>query len=443
MKSLSLLARLILLQVALAAVIIAVFAGSAVWLSAHALERAEARFLSEAASLVAQSLERESHEHPDLAGAAKETLAEDTPPGVRIDILDPRGQLVLSTSRKPYRPDAPGTREQRIRVSNGATVIASVPTRPMRSALSTIVVVLAITAVPLFLLVIVLSRTIASRALRPLSRMTVQAERTPLRSVVPPLGRPTDPSEVRALASAFNRLVSRLEESLRAEQHFTEDAAHELRTPITVLSGELEYALSDASLSDRHRKSLASASEQVRQIRELVDALLMLRQAGAERTPGLDELAAVNLGDLVEDVSRELVERNPRRASDIEVQADDEVLVEGHATLIQSAIRNLLSNAFKFTREGQRIRAVVSSRDGQGVIVVEDGGPGIPAGDRDRIFDPFFRGPDARAEHEGFGLGLPILRRVARAHGGDVVVLASDLGGARFEFSLPRWTEQG
>jgi signal transduction histidine kinase len=137
------------------------------------------------------------------------------------------------------------------------------------------------------------------------------------------------------------------------------------------------------------------------------------------------------------------VERNPRRASDIEVQADDEVLVEGHATLIQSAIRNLLSNAFKFTREGQRIRAVVSSRDGQGVIVVEDGGPGIPAGDRDRIFDPFFRGPDARAEHEGFGLGLPILRRVARAHGGDVVVLASDLGGARFEFSLPRWTEQG
>ena len=443
MKSLSLLARLILLQVALAAVIIAVFAGSAVWLSAHALDRAEARFLSEAASLVAQSLERESHEHPDLGGAAKETLAEDTPPGVRIDILDPRGQLVLSTSRKPYRPDAPGTREQRIRVSNGATVIASVPTRPMRSALSTIVVVLAITAVPLFLLVIVLSRTIASRALRPLSRMTVQAERTPLRSVVPPLGRPTDPSEVRALASAFNRLVSRLEESLRAEQHFTEDAAHELRTPITVLSGELEYALSDASLSDRHRKSLASASEQVRQIRELVDALLMLRQAGAERTPGLDELAAVNLGDLVQDVSRELVERNPRRASDIEVQADDEVLVEGHATLIQSAIRNLLSNAFKFTREGQRIRAVVSSRDGQGVIVVEDGGPGIPAGDRDRIFDPFFRGPDARAEHEGFGLGLPILRRVARAHGGDVVVLASDLGGARFEFSLPRWTEQG
>jgi two-component system OmpR family sensor kinase len=72
-------------------------------------------------------------------------------------------------------------------------------------------------------------------------------------------------------------------------------------------------------------------------------------------------------------------------------------------------------------------------------VVVEDGGPGIAPEERERIFDPFYRGSEARARHEGFGLGLPILRRVARAHGGDVNVSASPLGGARFELSLPGW----
>jgi two-component system OmpR family sensor kinase len=76
-------------------------------------------------------------------------------------------------------------------------------------------------------------------------------------------------------------------------------------------------------------------------------------------------------------------------------------------------------------------------------VVVEDGGRGIAAEDRDRIFDPFFRGAEARASHDGFGLGLPILRRVARAHGGDVAVSASALGGARFELRLPGWMPRG
>jgi two-component system OmpR family sensor kinase len=72
-------------------------------------------------------------------------------------------------------------------------------------------------------------------------------------------------------------------------------------------------------------------------------------------------------------------------------------------------------------------------------VFVEDAGPGIDASERERLFDPFFRGTEARANNSGFGLGLPILRRVARVHGGDVAVERSSLGGARFELQLPRW----
>ena len=112
----------------------------------------------------------------------------------------------------------------------------------------------------------------------------------------------------------------------------------------------------------------------------------------------------------------------------------------GHAMLIAAAVRNLLSNAFKFTHAGQRILVSISSIDGWRSVIVEDGGRGIPSSDRERVFDPFFRSGEARGNFDGVGLGLPILRRVARAHGGDVSLGESPLGGSRFELSLPAWS---
>jgi len=85
------------------------------------------------------------------------------------------------------------------------------------------------------------------------------------------------------------------------------------------------------------------------------------------------------------------------------------------------------------------VRIAVHANGSSNQVVVEDGGCGIPPQDRESVFDPFYRGREARASKEGFGLGLPILRRVARAHGGDVVVTSSPLGGARFEVRLPSW----
>ena len=441
MKSPSLLFRLVVLQLALALTIIVVFAASAVWFSSRALERQETSYLTDAASLVANALTREWSEEGDLPRAAVEALKEDSPPEVQVDILDAEGRLVLSTARVSDRRPASGRREMRIHVPRGATVVASISTRPRRRAISVLLLGFAVTGVPLFGAVLILSRTLAGRALSPLSRMAAQAESTPLRSQAHPLGRPGDPAEVSALAGAFNRLVARLEESLSSERSFTQDAAHELRTPITVLGGELEYALSDSALPEKHRSNLAHAHDQVRQMSELVDALLVLRQADAE--PELDAAAPVDLGDLVREAARELLEHLPRRSADLRIEAEDEALVSGHAALLLSAVRNLLSNAFKFTREGERVIVTVGNRAGLGRVVVEDAGPGVEPAERERIFDPFFRSAEARASREGFGLGLPILRRVARAHGGDVVVSSSPLGGARFELSVPAWDARG
>src|SRR5262249_59488924 len=124
---------------------------------------------------------------------------------------------------------------------------------------------------------------------------------------VRPLGDPNDPTEVAALAAAFDGLVVRLDEMIRAERHFAVDAAHELRTPLTVLAGELEYALADPALGARHREGLERASSQVRAMSELVEALLLLRRAeGMREDPGAD-FAPVNLADIARETTAALL----------------------------------------------------------------------------------------------------------------------------------------
>jgi signal transduction histidine kinase len=116
-----------------------------------------------------------------------------------------------------------------------------------------------------------------------------------------------------------------------------------------------------------------------------------------------------------------------------------DAVVSGHPVLLVAGVGNLLDNAVKFTSTGTSVRVTVAQDERWATVCVEDGGRGIDTSDHERIFDPFFRGAEARAGSSGFGLGLPILRRVARVHGGDVTVERSPLGGARITLQLPRW----
>jgi signal transduction histidine kinase len=439
----SLVRRLAALQQLLAAALIVTFAGSTLGLASRTLESQESVFLRNSARQMAESLDREWSEEGDLHRAALSATAEDAPFGVQFDVFDAANRRVFSTAPAGRRAPSERRRSVRVPVRRGGWVVASLSTEPRRRTLSALATALALTAVALFIAVTALSRALARRALRPLSRITVEAEEATRRGTLHRLEHPSDPAEVATLARAFDRLFARLDESLRAERHFTQDAAHELRTPLTVLSGELEYALMDESLPERHRAGLHRAWGETRALSELVEALLLLRRADSEFRPEGEEATPVNLGDLARDLVREFAERWPKRAGDLALAAEDEALVAGHPTLLGSAIRNLISNALKFTDAGQPVRVSVSSGKGACVVVVEDSGPGIPPSDRERVFDPFFRGGEARTSHEGFGLGLPILRRVARAHGGDVQLSESPLGGARFEIRLPEWAQRG
>ena len=121
------------------------------------------------------------------------------------------------------------------------------------------------------------------------------------------------------------------------------------------------------------------------------------------------------------------------------LEAPDELLVLGHPTVLAAGLRNALDNALKFTTTGDAI-AVNATLDKQSVCTVfDDAGPGISGDERAEVFEPFFRGAEARAAQSGFGLGLPLLQRIVSVHGGTVAILDSPLGGTRVLVTLPSW----
>lgn len=435
----SLVGRMAWLQQLLAAFLISAFAVSAIWLSNHTLANEETTYLSETASRVAAGLDREWRENGDLARGAREELNEYQPPGVRVEIRDEAQRVVAASTTGASAPNAADVLETRVHLPRGAWVVASMSLRHRRAAIGALARALVLTGIPLFLIIVFASRGLARRALRPLSRMAQAAERTAEHGVIQPLGERDDPTEVAQLSAAFNRLLARLDHMLQAERHFAQDAAHELRTPLSVVSGEIEYARSHLDAVAALRPGLANAASQVRAMNDLVEALLFLRRADALGSNAGDDFVPVSLSELVRETTSEMLARFPERASDVRVRTNGEALVNGHAVLLAAGYRNLLANALQATSPGQSIEIGLEHDASRWTVVVEDSGGGIAPAERERVFDPFFRGGEARSDRNGSGLGLHILRRVARAHRGEVVVTDSHLGGARFELRLPMW----
>ena len=437
----SLESRLRLQQQGLALLVVIAFAVSALWITRATLFRAETLTLQTAATRIAESLDLEYGEERDLKAAMAEVLRDEAVEGLPISFWDSREQL-LATNRS-QRGAAPGhTRvihQERALTKAGVWVEVAMSDRMRTASLEALARALVIAAVPILLLTLALSRWTVRRALRPLQEMAQQAGALSLDEGAQTLAGAGGLVELERLRVAFDRLLGRLSEKLRAERQFASDASHELRTPLTVLTGEIELASSQQNLDPKTHESLERAAEQVRTMRELVEALMLLRRASEGSVAVRQTFEPVDLSDVLDLAIRDIGPRYPGRRGDVEVQVALDVVVSGHPVLLAAGVRNLLDNALKFTSAGTCVRAFVAQEEQWASVTVEDGGRGIQEADRERVFDPFFRGTEARAGSSGFGLGLPILRRVARVHGGDVSVSQSPLGGARISLQLPRW----
>lgn len=240
--------------------------------------------------------------------------------------------------------------------------------------------------------------------------------------------------EVVQLAHDVDEMVRRLEILVEGQQRFIAHAAHELRSPLTALYGELQLAVRRSRSADEYRATIEEALDSARRLKALAEDLLALARIGAEREPSRTPVA---LDEVAKNAASWVAGEAARRHIELAIDADGSSVL-GHAIDLERLLRNLLDNAVRHCSEGGHVRVEARS-DGDTVhLSVIDDGPGIPADDRERVFDPFFRAASERRREGGSGLGLAIVREIARVHGGDVSVEEAPGGkGALFRARLP------
>lgn len=283
---------------------------------------------------------------------------------------------------------------------------------------------------------------LASRALAPMGAMAAQAERIGASTLHERLDLPNPGDELGRMGAAFNDLLARLDASFEQQRQFMADASHELRTPITVIRGEADVALSRADReAAEYREALDLVRDEARRMSRIVDDLLLLARADVGQAPL--HLADIYLDDVVEDAVRAV--RTLASTASVRVDhaaSDDELPIRGDEQLLRRLVLNLLENAIKYGRHGGVVTVRTEHADGGYVIAVHNEGAPIPRDAWQRVFERFHRGPGPRTavgeQGAGAGLGLAIARWIAEVHGGTVVLAKSDESGTEFRATLQR-----
>ncbi|MEO6341419.1 MAG: ATP-binding protein [Caulobacteraceae bacterium] len=257
----------------------------------------------------------------------------------------------------------------------------------------------------------------ARRLAMPIAHFAAAADRLGRDPGGPPL-KLKGPAEIGVAVAAFNNMQERLRRYVQDRTAMIGAIAHDLRTPLTRLRFRVE------STPEPLQTKMANDIDQMDAMISATLAFVRDATQAAERRP-------LELSSLVESAADETAETG----ADIEMEPGPQVVVEGDPIALRRLVNNLIDNALKF---GGRARARVYAEEGSAVIEVDDEGPGLPDSEKEKVFEPFYRGEPSRSrETGGAGLGLAVVRSIARAHGGDAVLENRPGGGLRARARLP------
>jgi two-component system, OmpR family, sensor kinase len=314
--------------------------------------------------------------------------------------------------------------------TRAGTVIAAISLEPYEHSASRALAASLLYAAAALLMVVIATRLVVTRALRPVAQMTAEAADWSEHDLDHRfnVGEPYD--ELTQLAATFDDMLARLASSLRHEQLLSAELSHELRTPLAAIVTEAELALRRERGSEEYRDALRGIASRASQMQSTLETLMAAARAESLEDLGTAPAAKVGEGAVAacESVARE-------GGIDLGLSAPGDSRVDIDADTAERILVPLIENACRYGHS--RVNVTVHP-DGDAVeFLVEDDGPGIEAPERDRIFEPGFRGEAGSAgDHRGAGLGLALARRLARAVGGDVEALQNG-AGATFRARIP------
>jgi signal transduction histidine kinase len=274
---------------------------------------------------------------------------------------------------------------------------------------------------------------LAGRAFDPINKIVVAAQKMGAERLGERLPVPEADDELGRLSTTLNEMLNRLEGAFKSQERFVADASHELKTPITVLKGELEVLRSKPRSSEEYRVFVDSALEELARLTQIIENLLVLARADSgrplklDKTARLDEVILGVIGRLQSFATQAQVKLGMTIADPM---PEDELSVRGDPDLLASLFFNLIHNAIKYSAAGQTVETRIQSGPS---VEIRDHGTGISAEDIPHIFERFHRAENpSRSEVKGTGLGLAIAKWIADAHGATISVTSRPAEGSTF-----------
>jgi heavy metal sensor kinase len=274
------------------------------------------------------------------------------------------------------------------------------------------------------------------RALTPVAHITRAAERITQFNLSERLPVAQTGDELERLSVSLNRMITRLDEALQNSKRFVADASHDLRTPLTILRGELEHFAGDARLDSELRERAGSLLEEAAHLGKIVEQLFTLSRldTGEAQT----EWTHFDLSELAKTTAEQMSLLAEDKGISIACSASQPLPVKGNRVRLKQVVVNLLDNAIKYTPAKGEIQLRVLGVNGHAVLEIEDNGIGIPPAALPHIFERFYRVDPARsAESESAGLGLAIVKSICLAHGAEVEAHSTVGRGSCFRVKLP------
>jgi len=318
-------------------------------------------------------------------------------------------------------------------------IIASAYDEDGRGQLKTLGTILLIVSIGSLILIAIAGWFLAGRALAPISTIIDRVGEVTASSLSLRIDEGNGTDEIAKLAMTFNNMLNRIEEAFKMQKSFISNASHEIRNPFTSIYGQLQVLMMRSRTIEEYERSINSVLEDMRDLTNLVNSLLLLAQTQSDVSSVRFE--SVRLDEVLMMAAASTQNENP--AYRVKVNIDNEgpqtgmgMIISGNEYLVKTVIINLIGNACKYSSQHSVDVNIYSTSDTV-TIVFRDQGPGIPAQDLKKIFEPFYRGTNS-ITIQGHGIGLSLVKRIVDSHGGRIKIDSDIAKGTVVTVNFPR-----